>query len=200
MEFLIGIQGEDFVLVASDMTAARSVFLLKHDQDKMFELSSKLLMLCVGEAGDTVQFAEYIQKNMQLYKIRNGYELSPKAAANFTRKNLADFLRSRTPYMVNMLLAGHDDQDGPSLFYMDYLASLQQVPYAAHGYGSFFTMSVIDRLYKPGLSKDEAQSILQKCLDEVQRRFIINLPMFQVRIIDKDGVHQLPNLRPKPAV
>ncbi|PIK46879.1 putative proteasome subunit beta type-2 [Apostichopus japonicus] len=157
-------------------------------------------MLCVGEAGDTVQFAEYIQKNMQLYKIRNGYELSPKAAANFTRKNLADFLRSRTPYMVNMLLAGHDDQDGPSLFYMDYLASLQQVPYAAHGYGSFFTMSVIDRLYKPGLSKDEAQSILQKCLDEVQRRFIINLPMFQVRIIDKDGVHQLPNLRPKPAV
>lgn len=42
------------------------------DQDKMFELSSKLLMLCVGEAGDTVQFAEYIQKNMQLYKIRNG--------------------------------------------------------------------------------------------------------------------------------
>lgn len=57
---------------------------------------------------------------------------------------------SQTPYMVNMLLAGHDDQDGPSLFYMDYLASLQQVPYAAHGYGSFFTMSVIDRLYKPG--------------------------------------------------
>ncbi|KAJ8033138.1 Proteasome subunit beta type-2 [Holothuria leucospilota] len=200
MEFLIGIQGADFVLVAADMTAARSVFLLKHDQDKMFKLSDKLLMLCVGESGDTVQFAEYIQKNIQLYKIRNGYELSPKAAANFTRKNLADFLRSRTPYMVNMLMAGHDDQDGPSLFYMDYLAALQQVPYAAHGYGSFFTMSVIDRLYKRGLTREEAQGILQKCLDEVQRRFIINLPMFQVRIIDKDGVHDLPNLRPKPAV
>lgn len=201
MEFLIGIQGEDFVLVASDMTAARSVFLLKHDQDKMFQLSSKLLMLCVGESGDTVQFAEYIQKNIQLYKIRNGYELSPRAAANFTRKNLADFLRSRTPYMVNMLIAGYDEQQNtPSLFYMDYLAALQEVPYAAHGYGSFFTMSVIDRLYKPGLSRDEAQDILQQALDEVQRRFIINLPMFQVRIIDKDGVHQLPNLRPKPAV
>lgn len=28
--------------------------------------------MCVGEAGDTVQFAEYIQKNVQLYKMRNG--------------------------------------------------------------------------------------------------------------------------------
>lgn len=42
------------------------------DYDKMFKLSEKILLLCVGEAGDTVQFAEYIQKNVQLYKMRNG--------------------------------------------------------------------------------------------------------------------------------
>lgn len=38
----------------------------------MFKLSEKILLLCVGEAGDTAQFAEYIQKNVQLYKMRNG--------------------------------------------------------------------------------------------------------------------------------
>ena len=52
-------------------------------------------MTVTGEAGDTVQFAEYIAKNIQLYKMRNGYELSPKAAANYTRRNLAEYLRSR---------------------------------------------------------------------------------------------------------
>lgn len=41
----------------------------------MFKLSEKILLLCVGEAGDTVQFAEYIQKNVQLYKMRNGKNL-----------------------------------------------------------------------------------------------------------------------------
>ena len=41
----------------------------------MFKLSEKILLLCVGEAGDTVQFAEYIQKNVQLYKMRNGKDL-----------------------------------------------------------------------------------------------------------------------------
>lgn len=41
----------------------------------MFKLSENILLLCVGEAGDTVQFAEYIQKNVQLYKMRNGKDL-----------------------------------------------------------------------------------------------------------------------------
>lgn len=48
------------------------------DYDKMFKLSSKLMMLVTGESGDTVQFAEYIEKNIQLYKMRNGMLLSEK--------------------------------------------------------------------------------------------------------------------------
>ena len=54
-----------------------------------------MLMSVVGESGDTTQYAEFIAKNIQLYKMQNGYELSPKASANFTRRNLADYLRSR---------------------------------------------------------------------------------------------------------
>ncbi|XP_034455622.1 proteasome subunit beta type-2 isoform X2 [Hippoglossus hippoglossus] len=154
MEYLLGITGPDFVLVASDNVAASSIIKMKHDYDKMFKLSEKILLLCVGEAGDTVQFAEYIQKNVQLYKMRNGYELSPAAAANFTRKNLADYLRSRTPYHVNLLLAGYDDTDGPGLYYMDYLSSLAKAPFAAHGYGAFLTLSILDRHYKPGQSRE----------------------------------------------
>ena len=65
------------------------------DYDKAFKLSDKMLMTVVGESGDTTQYAEFIAKNIQLYKMQNGYELSPKASANFTRRNLADYLRSR---------------------------------------------------------------------------------------------------------
>uniref|UniRef100_A0A8C6S9W9 Proteasome subunit beta n=2 Tax=Neogobius melanostomus TaxID=47308 RepID=A0A8C6S9W9_9GOBI len=191
MEYLIGIQGPDFVLVAADNVAASSIIQMKHDYDKMFKLSEKILLLCVGEAGDTVQFAEYIQKNVQLYKMRNGYELSPSAAANFTRKNLADYLRSRTPYHVNLLLAGYDDADGPGLFYMDHLSSLAKAPFAAHGYGAYLTLSILDRYYKPDLTQDEAMDLLKKCIEELNRRFILNLPSFSVRVIDKNGIQEL---------
>ena len=101
---------------------------MKSDQDKFCQLSDNLVMAVSGESGDTNQFAEYIQKNIQLYKMRNGYELSPSAAANFTRRNLADYLRSRTPYQVNLLIAGFDSETGkPELYFMDYLASMIKV-------------------------------------------------------------------------
>ena len=128
MECLIGMAFDDFVMVAADQTNARSFMVMKSDQDKFCQLSDKLVMAVSGESGDTNQFAEYIQKNIQLYKMRNGYELSPSAAANFTRRNLADYLRSRTPYQVNLLIAGFDSETGkPELYFMDYLASMIKV-------------------------------------------------------------------------
>ena len=42
------------------------------DDDKMFKLNSRSAMLVTGEPGDKVQFAEYIQRNLQLYKMING--------------------------------------------------------------------------------------------------------------------------------
>ncbi|KAK3090102.1 hypothetical protein FSP39_009206 [Pinctada imbricata] len=72
MECLIGIKGKDFVLVASDTASARSIVSMKQDTDKMFKMNDNLLMLVSGESGDTVQFAEFISKNIQLYKMRNG--------------------------------------------------------------------------------------------------------------------------------
>ena len=38
----------------------------------MFPLSKNLVMSVCGGDGDTVQFAEFISKNIQLYRMRNG--------------------------------------------------------------------------------------------------------------------------------
>lgn len=199
MECLIGIEGNDFVLLASDAVSARSIVKMKTDHDKMLQLSSKLLMAVSGEPGDTVQFAEYISKNIQLYKMRNGYELSTNAAANFTRRNMADLLRSQRAKFVNMLIAGVDDQ-GPSLFFMDYLASLIKVPFAVHGYGGMFTLSILDRYYKKGLTKEEALDLLQKCITEIQRRFLVDAPQFRARIVSKTGIEDLGFVKPAPFI
>lgn len=85
-----------------------------------------------------VQFAEYIQANAQLYSMRNETDLSPKALAHFVRGELATSLRSRKPYNVNLLLGGVDPiTHKPSLYWLDYLASLASLPYAAHGYAQY---------------------------------------------------------------
>jgi len=93
--------------------------------------------------------------------------------------------------MVNLLLAGVEDDGTPSLYFMDYLASMVKEKFAAHGYGSFFILSTMDRYYKEDMTKEQAIDLLKLCIREVQSRFIVNLNAFSVKIIDKDGVTEV---------
>lgn len=76
MECLIGITGKDFVLVASDTIQAHSIVVMKQDDDKLFKINPRCVMLVSGEPGDKVQFAEFIQRNLQLYKMINGMKIA----------------------------------------------------------------------------------------------------------------------------
>ena len=66
------------------------------------------------------------------------------------------------PKYVNILMAGVDDS-GPSLFFLDYLASLIKVPFAVHGYGGMFTLSIMDRHYKKGRCLHFCLSVGNQC-------------------------------------
>lgn len=151
-------------------------------------------MATIGDSGDAVQFTEYISKNLLLYRMRNGYELGPRSAAHFTRKNLAEYLRTRTPYNVNLFVAGYDENEGTELHYIDYLANAKSVRYAGQGYGGMFCNSIFDRYYHENITQDEAYDIFKKCVKEIQKRLIINLPNFKISVVGKDGVKHLEDI------
>jgi 20S proteasome subunit beta 4 len=65
---------------------------------------------------------------------------------------------------------------------------MQKVKYGAHGYGSYFSFSILDKYYKDDLSLDEGKEIMIKCLQEIQKRLLLNSPSFTVKVITKDGV------------
>jgi 20S proteasome subunit beta 4 len=104
------------------------------------------IFIASQKPGDTVQFAEYIERNLRLYQIRHNIPLRPAAAAAWIRRSLAESLRSRSPYSVNLLLGGYDSADHvPALYWVDYLGTAASVPFAAHGYGAYFALSLLDR-------------------------------------------------------
>ena len=53
---------------------SQTVLFLSSDQDKLFKLDDRLAVVVAGESGDTTPFGEFIEKNVQLYKIRHGTE------------------------------------------------------------------------------------------------------------------------------
>lgn len=92
-------------------------------------------------------------RNLQLMEYRTGFEPGVEATANYLRSELAQSLRSREPFQVNVLLGGYDQiEKQAKLYWMDYLGTLQQVTKGAHGYAGYFVNSVLDQHYRSDMT------------------------------------------------
>lgn len=203
MDILLGIKVKDSVILATSKAAARGISVLKADDDKTRELTPHTVMGFTGEAGDTVQFAEYIQANMKLYSTRENHDLSVGSTASFVRLELAKSLRSRKPFQVNVLIGGVDiskttndkseEVIEPHLYQIDYLGTQVELPYAAHGYAGFYTFSLLDHHYKPDMTLDKGITLLKLCINELEKRMPIDFKGVFVKVVDKNGIRQLNN-------
>ncbi|EER13388.1 proteasome subunit beta type 2, putative [Perkinsus marinus ATCC 50983] len=106
-----GIAGKDWVIIAADSHVEQSIVKFKTTEDKIYEMDNNKLVAAAGPQADSSQFLEFISRNVELYALVNGIQLTTHALASFTRNELADALR-KGPYQVNMLIGGYDDKDG----------------------------------------------------------------------------------------
>jgi 20S proteasome subunit beta 4 len=187
MDSVFGLVGDGFAIVAADASAARSILVFKHDEDKIVHLDSHKLLVGAGTPADSSAFNEYISKNMKLYELNNDVKLGTQATANYIRNELATALR-KGPYQTNLLLGGYDSIDGVSLYTMDYLAYLSKVNFGAHGYAASFVLSVFDRDWKKGMTLDQGLDVIRKCIHELKTRFLISQPVFVIKVVDQNGI------------
>merc|ERR1711957_252140 len=147
----------DFVIMAADQQCVFSIIKMKDDYDKIWEVEGKLF----GAQGPSSD------------------------AANFARNQLAQALRKGS-YQVDLLIAGVDE-DGPQLYFMDYLASCEKVNKGAQGYGAMFTFGLMDRYYKEDMNLDEAKDLIRMCIKELETRFLVDLGTYMCKVVDKNG-------------
>ena len=97
MDTVFGIAGKDFVIIVTDTAVNRSIFTLKHNEDKIMDLNNYKVVGAAGEQTDRYQYCNLIQRNLQLEEYRTGFELGVDATAQFMRSQLAQALR-RGPF------------------------------------------------------------------------------------------------------
>ena len=190
MDCVFGVQGKDYILLAGDKAAVGNSIIKFQDTDhKVFKLADNQLIACVGESYDKKNFPKLLKANMELYYFKNGQRLTTDEAAAYVRKELAEGIRS-SPHQCNCLLAGYDN-DGPKLYWLDYLGSYAKLLKAAHGYGAYFLYGLMDNFYKKDLSLNEGEEIIKKCIKELKTRFSINMVNFDVFKVTKDGIEDV---------
>lgn len=190
MDIILGIQLPEGTLLATSKAFTRGISILKATDDKTKILNDSNIIAYTGESGDTTQFAEHVAANVQLKGLRDGYDMKSNEISSFIRHELATSLRSRKPYQVQVLVAGFDDGKG-FLSMIDYLGTRCDLPYAAHGYAAFYTMSLLDHHYKDTLSLEEGMKLLKMCDDELTKRMPMDYKGLRLHIVDKDGVREM---------
>ncbi|CDY65369.1 BnaC04g53800D [Brassica napus] len=160
MECVFGLVGNGFAIVAADTSAVHSILVHKNNEDKIMLLDSHKLIAASGEPGDRVQ-------RMCHCITRHCFE--------------------KESLLCEHPEAGYDKEAGASLYYIDYIATLHKVDKGAFGYGSYFSLSTMDRHFRSDMSVEEAIELVDKCITEIRSRLVIAPPNFVIKIVDKDG-------------
>jgi 20S proteasome subunit beta 4 len=107
---------------------------------------------------------------------------------------LAKNLREQ-PYECNAIIGGVDlptqnspEEEKPKLYYLDYLGTLVQCNYTAHGYCGMLLYGLWDSQWKPDMSFDDGLQMLRDSIAQLQKRFLVQNPNFIVKKITKNGV------------
>ena len=124
MDSLFGIKGKDFIMVASESTIMNSIFKLKSQKDKSYQLDDKVLLSVSGQISDQDVFGDFIARNVQYIKFRESKSLTVQEIANFTQRELATAIR-KSPVQLQSLISGFDDIRGAQLYWLDYLGTMQ---------------------------------------------------------------------------
>ncbi len=189
-DIVLGIVGAGFVLLAADQAVNRSITVFQRDHDKIAVFEPNKIAACAGPVGDRTHFTEYIAKNIQLYSLRTGVDLSTHATAEFTRGQLAEAIR-KGPYEVNLLLGGFDEKSGAELYYLDYMGAMHKIQHGAQGYSAYYALSMFDKMYKPELTLDEAKEIIKAIVKELDTRFPMQFGPMKCKVADKDGIREI---------
>ena len=95
-----------------------------------------------------------------------------------------------------------DAKPVPKLFWLDYLASMAEVPYAAHGYAQYYCLSLLDKHHHPDMSLEAGLKVLRMCADELRRRLPIDFKGLEVKVCTASGIESVKveeDLAVKPA-
>lgn len=189
MDCAFAVQGNDYVLLATDKAVMTSIIKLQDSDDKTVRLSDTQIIASCGDNHDRKTFSKLVKCNLEYYYYLNGNRLSTNEVASYTRSLLAEGIR-KSPYQCNVLVAGYDS-DGPKLFWIDYLGSMTQVTKGAHGYGAYFLYGIMDNCYKKNFGYEDGEKCIRNCIKELKTRFLVNMVDFNVYKISRNGIEDV---------
>jgi proteasome beta subunit len=184
----VGIICKDGVVLAAEKKATMGYLVASKEDVKIVEIMPHIAITQAGMVGDVQALTRYLTAESKLYELRTRRRIPVKSAASLLSNILYGGRWSFFPYMVQIILAGYDE-NGPSLFILHPDgSSLEEKKYFSTGSGSPMAFGVLETLFKEGLSIDECKKIAARAVKSAVERDIASGGRgIDIGTIDKDG-------------
>lgn len=85
MDCVFGVAGNDFVIIGSDRSVARSIMKLQDTDEKLTKINNYQILGAAGEVSDRKNFSKLVLAESEYYYFRYNQRLDTDELANYTR-------------------------------------------------------------------------------------------------------------------
>ncbi|MEM2954682.1 MAG: archaeal proteasome endopeptidase complex subunit beta [Candidatus Nanoarchaeia archaeon] len=188
----VGIVCKDCVIIGADKRVSMGYLISNKDFEKVFKISDRIALTIAGTAADGQMLARLLKAEIDLYKLNTNKEPTLKIAASLMQNILFSQGKTFIPYIVQLILAGIDENDEFALYTFDPLGScIKETKYFATGSGSPMAFGVLEDSYKENLSEGEGLALLVRALSAAIKRDMATGEGIDVVVIRKNGFERL---------
>ncbi len=183
----VGLVGKDCTVLASDTRATMGFLIANKTAKKIHKITDRIGATIAGSVADAQAMMDLLRAESKLYEIQRGRPIRVKALTKLFSNIM---FQARGGYMLQCLVGGFDDE-GPQVFYTDYIGSVLPDKFTATGSGSPVALGVLETEYKDDLPKKKAIEIAVRSVAAAIERDAASGNSILVSVIDKDGYQEL---------
>jgi len=168
----VGIVCKDGVVLAADKRATAGNLIVTKYVQKIYEINDDLALTMAGTVSDAQLLCKLIKAEVKLKEIRTGRKITVKEAANLLGGMVYQNIRkmSLIPGVSHFVLGGRDE-NGTEVWDLFADGSVTKVDdYISSGSGSVIAYGVLETLYKPEITLEEAVKLAVKCVNAALQR------------------------------
>ncbi len=183
----VALTAKDCVVLASDQRATMGYLIASKTAKKIYKITDHIGATIAGSVADAQAIMDLLKAESKLFEIQRGRPMSVKA---LTRLLSNIMFQGRGLYMLGCLVGGYDEE-GPQVFYTDFIGSVLSDKYTTSGSGSPVALGVLETEYKDDLTKAKAIELGVRAIAAAIERDAASGNSILVSVIDKDGYQEV---------
>ncbi len=183
----VGLIAKDCVVLASDQRATMGYLVASKTAKKIYKITDRIGATIAGSVADAQTIMDLLKAEAKLFEIQRERPMKVKA---LTRLLSNIMFQARGAYILQCLVGGFDDE-GPQVYFNDFIGSVLSDKYTSTGSGSPVAYGVLEAGYEDDLPKDKAIELAVSAIASAIERDAATGNAILVSVIDKDGYQEL---------